>query len=98
MIVKGQQYREKEILDYHKTDIPDDIDANRKRRKEIIQWIIKARQRNHLFKYLARHTGKGAREGIRILYKKDSENRIIETYSDREYIEQAIMEHNIQLY
>ena len=59
---------------------------------------IKARQRNHSFKYLTKYAGKGVREGIRLLHRKDSENRIVEIYSDQDQIEKAIMNHNIQHY
>ena len=44
------------------------------------------------------HAGKGAREGLIILYKKDSDNRIIELYKTRNKIEGAIMEFNKEHY
>ena len=84
LVVEGQKYREKEVLDYHKSKILDDTDANKKRRKEIIQKILKARWRNHSFKYLIKYIGKGVREGIRLLHRKDSENRIVKTYSNQD--------------
>ena len=60
--------------------------------------ILKARQRNYSFKYLTKHIEKGVREEIRLLYRKDSENRIVETYSNRDQIEKAIINHNLQHY
>jgi len=34
LVVEGQKYREKEILDYHKSEIPDDTDANKNDEKK----------------------------------------------------------------
>ena len=56
------------------------------------------KQRNHSFKYLTKHAGKGSREGIWILHNKDSENIIVKTYSNRKDIEKSIIEYNMQLY
>ena len=45
-----------------------------------------------------RHAGRGAREGIRILYKKDQDNRIEKTYITRNEIKVAIIKHNKEHY
>ena len=82
------------MLDYNINDIPDDIKANKKKRKEIIKRIEKEKRRNYSFRYLSKHTGKGKREQIWILHKKNNNNRIIQTYNHREDIENAIKEHN----
>ena len=49
LIEEGQKFQEKEILKFHKNNIPEDTDENKKKRKEIIKRILKARRRNYSF-------------------------------------------------
>ena len=70
----------KEILEYHKNEIPNNTEENKKKRREITNKILKARRRNHSFQYLMIHIGKGAKEGLKILCEKNSNNRIIELH------------------
>ena len=97
-IQEGKIFREKDILEYHKNDILDDTEENKKKMKDIIKIILKARRKNHSFQYLTIHVRKGAREGLKILHKKDNDNRIIESCKIRNEIEGAIMEFNKEHY
>ena len=95
---RGHKFWEKEILDYCKNKILEDTDKNKKKRKEIIQRLLKARRRDHSFQYLTRHAGKRPREDLKILHKKDHENYIVEIYKTRNEIEGAIIEYNKEHY
>ena len=98
LIQEGKIFRKKEILEYYKNKITDDNEENKKKRKEIIKTILKARRRNHSFQYLTIYVGKGAREGLKILHEKDSNNRVIGLHEIRNEIERAIMEFNKEHY
>ena len=63
-----------------------------------MQQLLKVRRRNHFFQYLTRYAGKGPKEGLKILYKKDYKNCIVKTYKIRNEIEEAIIEYNKEYY
>ena len=49
LIEQGKKIREKEILNYHKNEIPNDTDDNKKKQKQIIKRIEKEKSVTILF-------------------------------------------------
>ena len=96
IVKRGKEFREKEILDYHHTELNNEDEDQLKSRKKIISGIKKKLQKTHTFHYITRHIGKGDREGIKRLHTVDEENKIIKTCVNREQIEEEIITYNEQ--
>ena len=56
---------EKEFLIYHKEEIVGEEPEIIKKKKKIIEGIKRTLNRNHTFRCLTRHAGKGSREMIK---------------------------------
>ena len=91
---KGKQIREKKILDFHHTKLGNETIANKKKRKKVIQRIIKDKKRNHQFQYMIKYLGKGVKEALRKLHIRNDQQEIIKTLIDRKEIETAIIQYN----
>ena len=57
--------KEKELMDYHPIEINQEEENYKKKKKRILRRIKWAKQRNHMFRYLTRHAGKGRRESVK---------------------------------
>lgn len=90
----GKEIREKELLDYHHSEVVCENDDQRKKKEKIISGIKRSLNREHAFYYISRHVGKGEREGIKRIHEVDDNNKIIKTYVDRESIEDRIIKYN----
>ena len=60
----------------------------------ITNGIKKSIQRNHEFRYLSRHAGKGKRESVKRIHECNNEEVITKSYIDRQSIESKIIEYN----
>ena len=94
IVKQGKEIREKEILDYHHSEVVCENEDQRKTKNKILSGIKKKMNRMHSFHYLSRHVGKGEREGIKRLHEVNENNEIINTHVERERIEQKLIEHN----
>ena len=65
IVKRGKEFREKETLDYHHSEINNEDKDQMKNRKRIMSGIKKKLNRTHAFCYVSRHIGKGEREGIK---------------------------------
>ena len=94
IVKQGKEIYEKEMLDYHHYEVVCENEDQRKTKNKILSGIKKKMNRMYSFHYLSRHVGKGEREGIKRLHEVNENNKIINTYVERERIEQKLIEHN----
>ena len=94
LVKKGQEQREKELMEMHPNEIDEDSAANRRKKKEVLRKIKKEQTRNHEFHYITKHLGKGVNVSLKILHEKDEDMRIIKTHTKRKDIEEEIIKHN----
>ena len=90
------KYREKYILDYHHTNIEEDSEEQVKYKKKVISSIKKKLKRNHSFYYISKYAGKGVKGSLKRLYIVNEKDQIVQTYIDKESIEDNIRKHNIK--
>ena len=86
----------KELLDYHPVELYEEDDKIIKKKKKILSGIKRTLSRNHIFQYLSWYAGKGQRDSMKRLHKVDNNQKIIETYVDRDSIEKALRMYNTQ--
>ena len=86
--------REKELLDYHHEEIIGNDMKKIKKKKKILSGIKRTLKRNHTFRYLSYHAGKGNMEMIKKVHVVNLNNQIIKTYVDRENVEMKISQYN----
>ena len=84
IVNRGKEFREKELLDYHHTELNNEDEDHLKMKKKIVSGIKKKLQKTHTFHYITRHIGKGEREGIKRLHTVDDNNKIIKSCINRE--------------
>jgi len=96
MKIKGAERREKKLLDYHPVEFCKEDDKMIKKKKKILSRIKRTLSQNHTFQYLSRYVGKGQRDSVKRFYKVDNNQKIIETYVDRDSIKKALRMHNTQ--
>jgi len=60
----------------------------------VLQRIKKEQDRLHYFKYLTKHLGKGEKESLTRLHKKNENREIIKTHLNREEIKEKLIEYN----
>ena len=96
LVEKGQEQREKELMEMHPNEIDEDSAANRRKKKEVLRKIKKEQTRNHEFHYMTKHVGKGVNGSLKILHEKDEGMRITKTHTKRKDIEEEIMKHLLQ--
>jgi len=65
LILKGQEIREQELLDYHKVDIGNNTMKEKALQKRIIESIRKIQQRNYQFQYLSQNIRKGQHQSLK---------------------------------
>ena len=94
IIEKGKEIREKEMLDYHHSEVICENDDQRKTKKKIISGIKKKLNKIYSFHYISRHVGKGEKYSIKRLHAVDKNNTIINTYMEQERIEQELSKYN----
>ena len=94
MIIRGKEFREKDLLECHHSEIISDDEDQLKIKNKIISGIKRKMQKNHAFHCIARHIGKGDREGIKRLHTVNQDNEIIKTSVNREQIEKEIITYN----
>ena len=82
MKVKGKEYRERDLLDFHNVKIQNNVAAEKRLRKRIITGIKKSKQRQYIFHYLSKYSGKGIRGNTKKLYEVDQNNNIIKIHLD----------------
>jgi uncharacterized surface protein with fasciclin (FAS1) repeats len=93
LIGEGKEIREREILDFHHYEIENEMEKDKKKRKKIINNIVKNQQRLHTFHYLTKHVGKGVKGYLKKLIVRDKQGNK-KTLLDCELIEKHIMEYN----
>ena len=86
LIEFGKEIREKELLDYHPCELENELQKDKKKRKKIINNIIKNQNRLHTLHYLTRHAGKGMNGCLKKLIITD-ENGTLRILLNREIIE-----------
>jgi len=91
LIEFGKEIREKELLDYHPCKLENE--SQKKKRKKILNNIIKNQNRLHTLHYLIRYAEKSVNGCLKKLIITD-ENGTLRTLLDRETIEQEIMNYN----
>ena len=79
-------------------DLPTETLEQQKYYLKVIKKIIKEKRRNQDFKYIIRYIRRRERESLRKLHIKNNEGQIIETYTSRTDIEQAIIAYNINYF
>ena len=94
IVKEGKAIRERELLDYHHTEIVCENDDQIKSKKKIINGIKRTLNKMHSFRYISRHVGRGDREGIKRLHVVDNNECIQETYVNRDRIEKEISKFN----
>ena len=94
VVENGKQIREKELLDYHHKEIIGDEIEKIKKRKKIMGRIKRTLKRNHTFRYLSWHAGKGSREMIKRVHVVNEASQITKIYVDRESVEKNIINYN----
>ena len=95
MKVKEKEYRERDLLDFYNIKTWNNMAAEKRLRKRIITGIKKNKQRQYIFHYLLKYSGKGIWGNAKKLYEVDQNNNIIKTHLDWDSIENTIIEHNI---
>ena len=93
LLEKGHEIREKEILEFYHSDLANKNEADKRKRKKIINNIVKSQQRLHTLHFLTRHAGKGIKGCFKKLIVKD-ENGSDKTITDRKEIEHNVMDFN----
>jgi len=91
---KGKEIREAELLDYHTNELNVEDIKYKKKKKKIIRGIKRTLQRYHEFRYLSRHAGKGRRDNLKRIHECNDENVIVKSYTDRQSIEEKIIDFN----
>ena len=91
---KGQECRDKELMEMHPNESDEDSAANRKKEKEVLRKIQKEQTRNHDFHYITKHVVKGVNGSLKILQEKDDNVKIIKTHTKRKDNEEEIIKHN----
>ena len=76
ILTKGQELWDKDIIDFYHSKLQNNTEAEKKRRKKIIQKIKCKKQRNHSFWYLTKHIGQGANTVLKRLHEVDQQNKI----------------------
>ena len=76
IIERGKKIREKELLDFHHSEVMCENEDQRKTKKKIIGEIKKKMQKTHAFHYISRHIGKGERESIKRIHTIDDNQKI----------------------
>ena len=94
LVEKGQEQREKELMEMHPNEIDDESASSRRKKKEVLRKIKKEQTRNHDFHYMTKHVGKGVNGSLKILHEKDEDMRIIKTHTKRKNIEEETIKHN----
>ena len=74
---KGKELRELELLDYYHLVIENENVDYRKTKKKIIGGIKRKLFKDHTFRYILRHMGKGERDRIKRIHTDDNNNQII---------------------
>ena len=67
-------------------------------KKKIIISVKKNLQCQQSFKYITKHAGKGIKSSLKRFHKVDNSNTIIQTFTEKEQIEDTIFEHNTHHY
>ena len=96
IVNRGNEFREKELLDYHHVELNNEDEDQLKMKKKILSGIKKKLYKTHTFHYITRHIGKGDRDGIKRLHVVNEDNQIIKTSINREQIEEEIIMYNEQ--
>ena len=65
--------REKDLLEYCRTELLNNTNKEKKRRKEVIQCILKDKRRNHNFQCITKHVGRVMRGRLSKIYIKNEE-------------------------
>jgi len=89
-----KEYREQYLLDHHQGKINEENPNYQKMRKKVMKNIEKQQKRNHTFKYLTKHAGKGVKGNLKRLHIVDERNQIVKTVIQKEQIEQEIKRFN----
>jgi len=90
MIEKGKEFQEKEIMDYLYSNLANETEKEKKKRKRVIDGIIKNQNRMYMFHYLTWHAGKGVKGSLRKLIIKDK-NGELKILLDQESIKTEII-------
>ena len=96
MIVKGTEFWEKDLLDFHNAELQNDPEPQKKLRSKIINGVKKNKQHQHTFYYLAKHIRKEVRGNIKWLHIINENNQIVNTCINKISIENKIIKHNIK--
>ena len=59
LVEQGKEARETELLDYYYSKLNNDTKKEKKKRKNVMQRIMKVKMRNYSFQYIIRFFGKG---------------------------------------
>ena len=94
MIENRKQIQENELLDFHHSKLNNDTLKEKKHRKQVLQRIIKPKQRNHSFQYMTKFLSKGIRGSLRKVHIINETNEIIKTLISRKEIEDEIINYN----
>jgi len=89
-----KEYREQYLLDHHHSKINEEHQNSQKMKKKVIKNIEKQQKRNHTFRYLTKHAGKGVKGNLKRLHIVNENDQIIRTIIDKENIEKTIKEFN----
>ena len=96
-MIEGQILREEYLLDFHQNQISNENESDKKLWKQVMQQIQKEKNQNYEFQFLTINIGRGAKESLKRLVEEENLN-VVRYHSDRQMIENKLIEFNIQHY
>ena len=82
------------MLEFHKVELLNTTEKERKRRNQVIKRIVKERWRNYNFQYMMKHMGKGLKSSLKLLKVVNDSGQIVKMITARKEIEDELMSFN----
>ena len=93
---EAMKKKDQKLLELYPTDIIGDSDVVKKRRNKALRSVKMAQYRQYTYDRLSRGVGKGEKKSLKQVRKVNEEGEILQEFYDRESIEHAIAEQNLQ--
>ena len=89
---KAKQEREKYLLELHPLEISGDVESIRKKRKQAIKTMEKAKCWQYTFDFLTKNVGKGVKNSLKRVKVVNQHNEVAKKCQDRRAIEHEVSE------
>ena len=94
LTVKGKEIREKELLKFHRVDLLNITNKEKKRRQQVMKRIVNERQRNYNFQHITKHVRKGLKSSLKLLKVVNDAGEIVKIITARKEIEEELIRFN----